>query len=373
MILLILPYNFIINNNVLAQTYPFIASTRNFFDVDTGNPIQERNLPSALSILNINNCPPELAIYVHGVWASKDEAEEQIERVFLSIQKEGYNIPVIGFSWDSNTAFSLTNVDISQRGWRIAKIIANENGPILEKFIDRFKDECQESKLRIIAHSLGSRVTLSAIQSLSDHNNNITATSAPSKTIASVHLLGAAIDDEQVSTDERLCNDNRPLLKCSGVAIDSEVENFYSLYNPEDNMLVPEEILFDPFPFPDPFLFDEFIVIFPSPYQSTEGDDPLGSNEIKSKINEPSNYNEYSVLSKIKDDDDADKDNVCDLRVNFRYYYFWIWYDYYQCTIDEIGDNHFGYMGYRSSINPQRVSDSGAMEFVVLDWRNQNN
>jgi hypothetical protein len=67
MILLILPYNFIINNNVLAQTYPFIASTRNFFDVDTGNPIQERNLPSALSILNINNCPPELAIYVHGV------------------------------------------------------------------------------------------------------------------------------------------------------------------------------------------------------------------------------------------------------------------------------------------------------------------
>jgi hypothetical protein len=293
--------------------------------------------------------------------------------VFLSIQKEGYNIPVIGFSWDSNTAFSLTNVDISQRGWRIAKIIAYENGPILEKFIDRFKDECQESKLRIIAHSLGSRVKLSAIQSLSDHNNNITTTSVPSKTIASVHLLGAAIDDEQVSTDERLCNDNRPLLKCSGVAIDSEVENFYSLYNPEDNMLVPEEILFDPFPFPDPFLFDEFIVIFPSPYQSTEGDDPLGSYEIKSKINEPSNYNEYSVLSKIKDDDDADKDNVCDLRVNFRYYYFWIWYDYYQCTIDEIGDNHFGYMGYRSSINPQRVSDSGAMEFVVLDWRNQNN
>jgi esterase/lipase superfamily enzyme len=83
--------------------------------------------------------------------------------VFLSLQKEGYNIPVIGFSWDSDTAFSLTNVAISQRGWDIAKLIANENGPILAKFIDSFKDECQESKLRIIAHSLGSRVTLSAI------------------------------------------------------------------------------------------------------------------------------------------------------------------------------------------------------------------
>jgi hypothetical protein len=60
---------------------------------------------------------------------------------------------------------------------------------------------------------------------------------------------------------------------------------------------------------------------------------------------------------------------MCDLEVNFRYY----WYNNYWCTIDEIGDNHFGYMGYRSSINPQRVSDSGAMEFVVLDWRNENN
>jgi esterase/lipase superfamily enzyme len=57
---------------------------------------------------------------------------------------------------------------LSQTGWRIAKQIANENGPILAKFIDSFKDECQGSKLRIIAHSLGSRVTLSAIQSLYD-------------------------------------------------------------------------------------------------------------------------------------------------------------------------------------------------------------
>jgi hypothetical protein len=356
--LLILPSNFIINNNtnVLAQEDPFIASTRGFLDLDT----EERTLPSAKSILNINNCPPELAIYVHGVWANEDEAKEQTERVALSLRKEGSNIPVIGFSWDSDTIQN-------PNGWEIAKVIANENGPILAKFIDSFKDECQESKLRIIAHSLGSRVTLSAIQSLSD--NNIAPTT-PSKTIASVHLLGAAIDDEQVSIDESLCNDNEPPLKCSGVAIDSQVENFFSLYNPEDNMLVPEEILFDPFPL---LPFDEFIIVYPSPYQSTEHDDPLGSNEVKSILNEPSNYNEYSVLSKIRHDDDANKDKICDLEVNFRYYYYLIWHDYYWCTIDEIGDNHFGYMGYRSSTNRQIISNSGAMEFVVLDWKNENN
>ena len=178
---------------------------------------------------------------------------------------------------------------------------------MLEKFIDGFKDECQGSKLRIIAHFFGSRVALSPIQSLSD-NNNINPTTAPSKTITSVHLLGAAVDDEQVSIDESLCNDNRPPLKCSGVAIDSEVENFYSLYNPEDNMLVPEEILFDPFPlYYNPFLPDEFIIVYPSSYQSTEDDNPLGSNEVKSIINVPLNYDEYSVLSKIKIDNDVDK------------------------------------------------------------------
>jgi hypothetical protein len=65
--------------------------------------------------------------------------------VFLSIRKKGSNIPVIRFSWDSDTAFSLNNIDLSHRGWRIAVQIANENGPILAIFIDSFKDECQGS------------------------------------------------------------------------------------------------------------------------------------------------------------------------------------------------------------------------------------
>jgi hypothetical protein len=64
--------------------------------------------------------------------------------VFLSIRKKGSNIPVIGFSWDSDTV-SLNNIDLSHRGWCIAVQIANENGPILAKFIDSFKDECQGS------------------------------------------------------------------------------------------------------------------------------------------------------------------------------------------------------------------------------------
>jgi hypothetical protein len=50
-----------------------------------------------------------------------------------------------------------------------------------------------------------------------------------------------------------------------------------------------------------------------------------------------------------------------------------IWHDISWCTIDEIGDNHFGYMGYRSDIDPQDVRDSGAIDKVVIDWQNENN
>ena len=43
------------------------------------------------------------------------------------------------------------------------------------------------------------------------------------------------------------------------------------------------------------------------------------------------------------------------------------------CTIIMIGDNHMGYMGYRSGINPHSVFDSGAIKTVANDWRNESN
>ncbi len=101
--------------------------------------IQPADLHSDLSITNSCNCPGQLAIYVHGIWASERQAEEQTDRVSLSLQNSGYHIPVIGFSWDSNTPFSLDDTSLSQNGWNIAKIIANENGPVLAKFIVDFK------------------------------------------------------------------------------------------------------------------------------------------------------------------------------------------------------------------------------------------
>jgi hypothetical protein len=304
----------------------------------------QANLPSALSILETNGCPGELAIYVHGVWASEQQAEEQVQRVFLSLNNSGYQIPVVGFSWDSNTA-------LNPEGWDIAKLVANQNGPNLAKFIGDFKDRCPNDDLRIIAHSLGSRVALSAIQSL--YNNDSERDDAAPKEIASVHLLGAAIDNEQVSVNAGDCEFNDPPFPCTGKAIEAEVERFYNLYNPEDNML-------------------QFA------YRDTEGDDALGWCGTNGgppnvflpwtcvgdeAISTPPNYDEYSVSDKIRPDDDADKKEGCDISMK-------VFSDRETCTIMLIGDNHMGYMGFRSDTNPQEVYDSGAMGYVARDWAN---
>ncbi len=340
-LLLLLAIGFSVDS-VLAQTYPLIASTRGSFSTADGSMVHQAGPPSALSILKTNSCPGALAIYVHGVWATEQQAEEQTQRVLLSLENSGYRVPVIGFSWDSNTT-------LDPSGWNIAKLIANQNGPKLAKFIADFKDRCPNDDLRIIAHSLGSRVALSSIQWLYDNDNERNNT-VPKK-IASVHLLGAAIDNEQVSMNAADCNFNNPPLPCTGKAIESEVGRFYNLYNPEDNML-------------------QFA------YRDTEGDDALGwcgskggpqnffikqSCVGEDPILTPTNYVEYSVTDNIKLDNDADKKDGCDITMK-------VFSDWQTCTIVLTGDNHMGYMGYRSGTNPQAVYDSGAMGYVAKDW-----
>jgi hypothetical protein len=64
---------------VFGQNYEFIESTRGSFDLRSGNIIREPTIHSALSILN-SDCQGELAIYIHGVWATNETAEEQTQR-----------------------------------------------------------------------------------------------------------------------------------------------------------------------------------------------------------------------------------------------------------------------------------------------------
>lgn len=308
----------------IAQVPMITFSTRGVFDIETGRIVSPPpTLSNATTLLGLDdqNCPGEIAIYVHGVWSNSESAEEQIERVALSIAANNYQTTLVGLSWDSDT-------EVSPVGWGIAKIIANENGPLLADFVSEFKGQCPQDNVRIIGHSLGSRVIFSALHSLAQDNNN-TEWNINNFKIASIHLIGAAIDDEQVSTEANDCMPNRPPLPCSGNVTSSEVETFYNLINAEDNLL-------------------QFT------YRQHESDFALGHLGAEDITKTPTNYIEYTVLSSIPPVWDADGNGEDDC---------------YDAYIFQWGDNHCGYMGFRNLAGT--IWDGwkdGAIEEVVLDW-----
>ena len=133
------------------------------------------------------SCPDEIAIFVHGWGLSETDVKERIDRLKMSLEHNGYFVPLVSLSWDSNVQ------------WDAAKSNAVQDGPKLGHFILDYMNTCRtdlgkDVNVRLIAHSMGSRVVLSALNNLnmneSWNNNNFK--------IRSVHLVGAAVDDEEV-------------------------------------------------------------------------------------------------------------------------------------------------------------------------------
>jgi hypothetical protein len=204
----------------------------------------------------------------------------------------------------------------------------------------------------LIAHSLGSRIVLSSLDTLNENqewnNQNFT--------IASVHLLGAAVDNEEVSkdpwdivkdatNDESYKNINifamedpitlKGVKAAFGEAIEDEVRNFSNLYSSKDDSL-------------------EWF------YPMMEGNDTaLGQTGAEYGISLPSNYKERDVKDNITALCDANGGNSC----NFPY-------NIVLGAIADVGDNHFGYEGFRDTNGT--LKSNGAMDVVIEDWNKQN-
>ena len=132
-----------------------------------------------------NGTSRTVAIFVHGWEQSEEIVKERLNRVKLSLEKDNYTGPLVGYSWASNTL------------WPNAKFVAKAEGPKLANLILELKSACPNADIRIIAHSLGARVVLSSLENL---KNNATW-NAKNFTITSVDLVGAAVDNEEVSTN----------------------------------------------------------------------------------------------------------------------------------------------------------------------------
>lgn len=319
--------------------------------LNTGhNPIEYNasNIPG----LQINDCPPqkEIAIFIHGFLVNgkslgSENATEIFDRARLSLNNTGYDVTLIGFNWDSDIK--------NDKAWEVTKDVAKSNGLKLAQFILDFKKDCPQTDVRLIAHSLGSRIVLSSLDALNENqewNNN------KNFTIASVHLLGAAVDNEEVSknpwdivkdatNDEAYKNINifameepitlKGVKTAFGEAIEDEVRNFSNLYSSKDDSL-------------------EWF------YPMMEGNDTaLGQTGAQYGISLPSNYKERDVKNNITALCDANGRNSC----NFPY-------NIVLGAIADVGDNHFGYVGFRDTNGT--LKNNGAMDIVVEAWNKQN-
>jgi Alpha/beta hydrolase of unknown function (DUF900) len=325
-------------------SYPFAVSTRNHFDNATGKLHQGHN-STDYDITNLPwnksaACPPEVAIVTHGWGLNKKQSLERFDRVKMSLEHNGYDIPVIGFSWDANVL------------WPIAQSIAKDNGPKLAHLILNLKNACEQQeqhlKIRLIGHSLGARVVLSSLENL----RNNAAWNSKNFKIDSVHLMGAAVDNEEVSNNGRditLDASNWGTVKSVpyGQAVQEEVLKFYNLYNSEDNIFEPNAI----YPFV-PFQI----------YPSYEGDWALGQSGYQTVPYDilpslPKNYVQINVKNEIPPICDADGDGSPD-------------YPLFVNLLLVRGDNHGGYFGFRDSVNHTKLVDDGAINIVVDNWRN---
>ena len=103
---------------------------------------------------------------IHGLRNNKSGALAKYVIAQKRLKALQYNHPVIGYSYDSNTAgvqYKSTAICALKTGI----IIAKKNGHNLSKFILDMKAKNPSQKIRLMGHSLGAQVILSTVQSLS--------------------------------------------------------------------------------------------------------------------------------------------------------------------------------------------------------------
>ena len=196
----------------------------------------------------------ELTLFVHG-WRSSDEEDEDIDAGYecrLALEAAGYTGSTAVFSWDSDKGDSLDG------GWSDAKAIAKRNGRKLANFVQWYTNEYGVGA-RLIAHSLGARVTIYALQSLDDDYGLGNA-------LRSVTFVGGALEKDSVAWDAGWGDEE------FGDHIASATEQFDNFHSYDDDIL--ENIFF-----------------------VRETEEAVG--EVGAQYTPPSNYTDFDVTSEI--------------------------------------------------------------------------
>jgi hypothetical protein len=227
------------------------VSTRDHFDSD-GNLI---NGESAWSYDIEGSWPSSwgddtLTLLIHG-FKSSDEDDNDIDSGYecqLALERNGYTGDTAVYTWDADRG------DSADLGWSDGKTIAEQNGRKLANFTQWYTNT-YNTDVRWVAHSLGARVAIFALKSLTEDYGD-------SNAVKSVSLLGGAVEGDDVSLDAGWFDSEY------GQYIEYAAEQCDNFYDDGDEVL-------------------EWI------YETREWEDAVGEKGCDGP--EPANYTDYDV------------------------------------------------------------------------------
>lgn len=170
------------------ENFPHVTTREHFDigwfgDVDLTDGNTTTNYATKNGVPGLDGtAPDEIAVHVHGWLSDVDSALISFEQSTQALRNNGYERPVVGYSWDADTGLD---------NWWPATEIAERNGYKLAQFLFDYTRATGGTSVRLLAHSLGARVVLSAVRTL--NYNDYT------DVVTSVSLLGGAADNDAVS------------------------------------------------------------------------------------------------------------------------------------------------------------------------------
>lgn len=168
-------------------------STRGYYDLSNGKTLKTNSyyLYPKKDFKKLTNSK-ELTIMIHGLRNDRAGAVAKVLLAKNRLRKLGYSHPIVGFSYDSNTAGAHL-AKHAKHALAVGQSIAKKNGRNLGLFIEDFKSSSPNTRIRLMGHSLGSQVILSTFEYLSKKKQNIGI-------IEAVYLFGASITEDVPSS-----------------------------------------------------------------------------------------------------------------------------------------------------------------------------